>query len=80
MKVTEKVFRDSPELRNELQQVLGTSAMVHALAILEERAKVKKSPEPRPNAHLDTLTSQLFYRLQGRQDDVVLLFFLPWLL
>lgn len=70
MKYTEKQYRDHKELRIELEKMLESPALKHALEIVEELAKPRRLPEPRPNVHFDTLTSQQYYRLLGIQSAV----------
>lgn len=70
MKFTEKQFRDHPELRAELEKLLDNPALKHALEIVEDSAKPRAAPQARPNAHLDTLTSQHYYKIAGIQSAV----------
>lgn len=53
--------------------MLSNPVMEHVLYILENEAKPRGTPEPRPNAHLDTLTTQRYCKLQGIQHAVDLL-------
>lgn len=70
MKYTEKQFRDHTEMRAELEKLLENPTLKFALEIVEESAKPRRLPEPRPNVHFDTLTSQQYYRLFGIQSAV----------
>lgn len=70
MRYTEKQYRDSPELRTELEKLLENPALKHALEIVEDLAKPRAAPQARPNAHLDTLTSQHYYKIAGIQSAV----------
>jgi len=65
--MTEKQYRIHPQLRNELARALKTEAVQEALAIIQDKAKPRSSPEPRPNAHLDTLIAQEYKLKQGIQ-------------
>lgn len=65
--MTEKQFREHVNFRIELTQMLESEVMRTALAIIEDKAKPRGNPEPRPNAHLDTLTTQRYCKLQGIQ-------------
>jgi len=73
MRLNEKQFRDHENLRDDLRKILSGEVMTTVLAIVEDRAKPRGLPEPRPNAHLDTLTTQKYCRLQGVQSVVDLL-------
>lgn len=65
--MTEKQYRIHPQLRNELAKALKTEAVREALAIIQDKAKPRSTPEPRPNAHLDTLIAQEYKFKQGIQ-------------
>jgi len=73
IKMTEKLFRDSEVMRSELSQLLANPTMQAALKIVAEKAKARHTPEPRMHAHLDTLTTQHYYRLLGVQKALDLL-------
>lgn len=65
--MTETQFRIHPKLRNSLAQVLSQEAVIEALAIIQDKAKPRSSPEPRPNAHLDTLVAHDYHFKRGIQ-------------
>lgn len=65
--MTEPQFRLHPQLRNELANLLKNSTFQEALAIVQDKAKPRSTPEPRPNAHLDTLVAHDFHYKRGIQ-------------
>lgn len=65
--MTEAQFRLHPQLRNELANTLKNETFREALAIIQDKAKPRSTPEPRPNAHLDTLIAQEYKFKQGIQ-------------
>ena len=71
--MTETEFRIHPQLRNELANILKNSTLQDALAIVQDRAKPRSAPEPRPNAHLDTLVAHDFHYKRGIQAAIDLL-------
>ena len=65
--MTEIQFRNHSNLRDELDKLLSNPTMKMALEIVADRAKPRSTPEPRPNAHLDTLIAQEYKHKQGVQ-------------
>lgn len=64
----EQFFRADDKSRADLQKMLDSPTMQRALAILALETRIRKLPEPRPHVHIDTLTSQQYARLLGRQE------------
>lgn len=70
MMMTETEFREHKEMRADLAVLLENPALKLALAIVEEKAKPRATPQARPNAHLDSLTAHYFQELRGIQKAV----------
>lgn len=65
--MTETQFRNSDEFREKLKVLLNDPTMKLALEIVEAKAKPRGEPEPKPNAHLDTLFAKKYNKLSGIQ-------------
>lgn len=70
MKFTDKIFRDSPELRQELEAALNGNAMQIALSIIEDSAKIRSTVQPKQYAPLDSLIAHQHHKQAGIQKAV----------
>lgn len=66
-KITERLFRDSPNLRDRLADLLKDEALNTALSIISESAKPRRFIFPLQGSHLDTIASQQYHILLGVQ-------------
>ncbi len=73
MFMTKEQFQNNEEMRSKLEAILADPILKYALDIVENEAKPRGIPEPRVNAHLDTLTTQRYCRLLGIQQAIDML-------
>lgn len=64
---SEELFRKNQGSREKLRQLLDDPILKEAFRIAGEKAKPHAYPPIRPGAHYDTVTSQRFSELHGRQ-------------
>ena len=72
--MTEKEFRDTSGLRDQLRALLLTNEVLKtAIEIVSEEAKPRGSVSPKPHAPLDTLVAHRYNRKAGIQEALDIL-------
>lgn len=68
--VAEQLFRNTPDLRLELETILNGKTMQKALAILEDACKPRRSVPLTPGVPMDSSVSHHYHTIMGIQKAI----------